>query len=598
MASPNDPRAPQNWRDKYLALTDEQDALKQQHRKLAALLTRALLRLSVLSDGIDERLDACIGGLRRALRSQTTTLEQLTEVVDTLDGRIKVIAEQKSKKPVHLIKLIRTLVDQLKKVKVQEHTLAQLNLCQTSAKLADDSPEALAKLLTTLINVQAAVLSDAQNGGKAPEPFWRRWFSSSTTPSAQPDAEPTKFPSSEEQATTFSSQTIEGEVMLASELEIDSDDKPLDQTQSNAQPMRDYAKEVVGREEPPFATINPAICVVLDELIRQIEPPASAKENYQEARRLLDKGLNWFELVPLLENLSLVIVSAIDSSQQEFEAYLTLLNERLQQAGEALLRSDQLNGERRKSSAQMQSSVNMSLDDLRNDVANAHDLSLLKAQVNSRIDAMVGAMSTFVDSEKQHDVPLGDQLNALVEKVREMEEQSQKTEERIEEQRQLALRDVLTQLPNREAYNQRTEQEFDRWQRYQRPMVLAVADVDFFKRINDGFGHLAGDKVLRVIAKMLRKRLRKSDFVARFGGEEFVIILPETTVEQAIPILDGVRLAIANCPFHFREKPVSITLSFGVAEPTKGETPEQVFQRADKALYAAKNNGRNRIERS
>jgi diguanylate cyclase len=152
---------------------------------------------------------------------------------------------------------------------------------------------------------------------------------------------------------------------------------------------------------------------------------------------------------------------------------------------------------------------------------------------------------------------------------------------------------VLTQLPNREAYNQRLDQELDRWQRYQRPMVLAVADVDHFKRINDGFGHLAGDKVLRVIAKILRKRLRKTDFVARYGGEEFIVLLPETTMEQAIPVLDSVRQAIANCPFHFRETPVSITMSFGVSAPGKDETSGALFERADKALYAAKNSGRN-----
>lgn len=599
MASPNDPRAPQNWRDKYLALTEEQDALKQQHRKLAALLTRALLRLSVLSDGLDERLDACLGGLRRALRTQSTTFEQLTEVIDTLDGRIKVIAEQKAKKPVHLIKLIRVLIEQLKKVKVQERTLAQLSVCQLHAKQADDSPEQLARLLTEMISVQAAVLADAQNGGKAVEPFWRRWFSGgSPAPVPQLNTEPVK-PASfiEEQNDADSVMPLEGEIMLASELEMDSEQKPAEQADAAPQAMRDYAKEAVGREEPPFATINPAICLVLDELIRQIEPPATAKENYQEARRLLDKGLNWFELVPLLENLSLVIVSAIDSSQHEFEAYLTLLNERLQQAAEALLKSDEINGERRKSSALLQDSVSNTLEDLRKDIVDAHDLGLLKTQVNNRIDAIVGAMATFAEQEKQHDMPLGDQLNALVEKVREMEAQSRDAEQRIEEQRQLALRDVLTQLPNREAYNQRIEQEFDRWQRYQRPVALAVADVDFFKRINDGFGHLAGDKVLRVIAKMLRKRLRKSDFVARFGGEEFVIVLPETTVEQAIPILDGVRQAIANCPFHFREKPVSITISFGVAEPDKNDTPASMFERADKALYKAKNAGRNRIER-
>jgi len=600
MATPSDPRqAPQNWRDKYLMLSEEQDIIKQQHRKLVALLTRGLLRLSVLSDGMDERLDACLGGLRRALRNQSTTLEQLTEVIDTLDGRIKVLAEKKTDKPVQLVKLLRVMLEQMRKVKMRDTTLAQLKICQLNLKRADDSPEQIAKLLTEMIQAQAAVLVDAQSLAQPAPSLWSRWFSSSPVKENHTvSQESSPAPAIKSETSVDEPAVLEGDVMLASDLEIDSetdDDAPSGKT-DDAQIMRDYAKEAIGREEPPFANINPAICLVLDELIRQIEPPATAKENYKEARRLLDKGLNWFELVPLLENLSLVIVSAIDSSQHEFEDYLKLLNERLQQAAEALLQSDQLNGERKKASDALQASVASTLDNLRQDVADAHDLSLLKNQVSQRIDAIVGAMSTFGETEKNHQVSLGDQLNALVEKVREMEAQSQQAEQRIEEQRQLALRDVLTQLPNREAYNQRIEQELDRWHRYQRPMVIAVADVDHFKRINDGFGHLAGDKVLRVIAKMLRKRFRKSDFVARFGGEEFVILLPETTLEQAMPILDGVRQAIANCPFHFREKPVSITISFGVAVPQKNDAPAALFERADKALYAAKNAGRNCVQ--
>jgi len=166
-------------------------------------------------------------------------------------------------------------------------------------------------------------------------------------------------------------------------------------------------------------------------------------------------------------------------------------------------------------------------------------------------------------------------------------------EQRMLEQQRLALLDSLTQLPNRNAYEQRLAYEFERWQRYQRPLVLAVCDLDHFKLINDNFGHLAGDKVLRIIAKTLRKRLRKTDFVARFGGEEFVILMPETEQQEAQQTLEAIREAVAASPFHFRDKPVAVTLSIGIAAFSNGVTSDDIFERADTALYQAKQGGRN-----
>jgi diguanylate cyclase len=122
-----------------------------------------------------------------------------------------------------------------------------------------------------------------------------------------------------------------------------------------------------------------------------------------------------------------------------------------------------------------------------------------------------------------------------------------------------------------------------------------VCDIDHFKRVNDTYGHQAGDKVLRIIARSIASRLRKTDFIARFGGEEFVVLMPETSAEQAYAVIDHIRESIAECPFHFKEKPVTITLSFGVTAFAGENKPDAVFARADKALYQAKEQGRNRV---
>ena len=158
-----------------------------------------------------------------------------------------------------------------------------------------------------------------------------------------------------------------------------------------------------------------------------------------------------------------------------------------------------------------------------------------------------------------------------------------------------AISDPLTQLPNRAAYNERVEQEVAHQRRYQHPLTMVVCDLDHFKRINDGYGHLAGDKVLRLVAKLISDRLRDTDFVARYGGEEFVVLMPETAVEKARVAIEKVRKAIADSPFNFGGQPVQITMSFGITSVRVEDGSHDVaFQRADDALYQAKQQGRNR----
>lgn len=154
----------------------------------------------------------------------------------------------------------------------------------------------------------------------------------------------------------------------------------------------------------------------------------------------------------------------------------------------------------------------------------------------------------------------------------------------------------MTGLPNRAAWSERLDLEVARQQRYGGQLLLAVLDVDHFKRINDSFGHLAGDRVLKIIANELRKRLRKTDFIARFGGEEFALLLPETPMDAGLRLLDSLREGIQACPFHFKGARLEVTLSAGLANFAEKDVAEDVFERADQALYRAKGAGRNRVE--
>jgi len=175
-----------------------------------------------------------------------------------------------------------------------------------------------------------------------------------------------------------------------------------------------------------------------------------------------------------------------------------------------------------------------------------------------------------------------------------VENEGENLRRRLQEKHEQAVRDPLTGLFNRLAYDERIVQEFARWKRYGQSMVLMMIDIDHFKAVNDTYGHKAGDKALVLIADQIRNHLRESDFLARFGGEEFVVLMPETNIDAAIIAADKLLKAVEQCEFHYQNSKVNITVSAGLAQLRKDDTTEGLFQRADQAMYRAKEAGRNR----
>lgn len=161
----------------------------------------------------------------------------------------------------------------------------------------------------------------------------------------------------------------------------------------------------------------------------------------------------------------------------------------------------------------------------------------------------------------------------------------------------LATTDSLTGLLNRRSLSERLDQEIYRAQRYGIPLSLILFDIDHFKRVNDGWGHAAGDQVLREIAQETQRLLRRTDLVGRYGGEEFVVLLPETKVTEAVSLARRLNWQISQKVIAFkRGSPLVVTVSAGVAALAPDENGEKLIQRADQALYRAKEGGRNRVE--
>lgn len=164
----------------------------------------------------------------------------------------------------------------------------------------------------------------------------------------------------------------------------------------------------------------------------------------------------------------------------------------------------------------------------------------------------------------------------------------------VEKVRQLAFRDGLTGMYNRRVFEERIIAEVTRAERYGGNVAILMLDIDHFKQVNDEFGHLLGDEVLKQAASIFTRQLRKVDFVCRFGGEEFAIILPSSTLESAAAVAEKLRRAFHAHEFSGIPRPV--TISIGVAAfPEHGARRNTLVQAADKALYQAKQDGRNRV---
>jgi diguanylate cyclase (GGDEF)-like protein len=204
---------------------------------------------------------------------------------------------------------------------------------------------------------------------------------------------------------------------------------------------------------------------------------------------------------------------------------------------------------------------------------------------------------TFVNDEPIHEQPLrdGDQVRIGRSILKFMTGENVEVQYHEEIYRLMTV-DGLTQIFNRRYFNEALEREFNRSGRYQRALSLVLFDIDFFKRVNDTHGHLAGDSLLRQMAAAVRPRLRRDDIFARTGGEEFAVLLPEIGLDGARTTAEKVRRIVEITPFRHEQKSIPCTVSLGVAALAgTEEIAEELYRLADERLYQAKEAGRNRV---
>jgi diguanylate cyclase (GGDEF)-like protein len=164
-----------------------------------------------------------------------------------------------------------------------------------------------------------------------------------------------------------------------------------------------------------------------------------------------------------------------------------------------------------------------------------------------------------------------------------------------EEIYRMTIVDGLTQIHNKRYLFEALDKELIRARRYDRQLSLLIFDIDYFKNINDQYGHLAGDHVLRELARIVQERIRRDEVFARYGGEEFVIVLPETPLAGGVALAENLRGRVETHPFSFQGERIPVTISVGCAMLSEEKSAADLIQRADDKLYEAKRGGRNRV---
>lgn len=358
---------------------------------------------------------------------------------------------------------------------------------------------------------------------------------------------------------------------------------------------------------PPDAEAEPAFSVIANHaeplILRILDNIYISEQSVGLASRIrsrVARGLNWYEFVAVLEDIATVITSTLEQERSEFQRFLNELNASLGQVQEYVQFSRDQEGAARESEKALDVAVRTQISGIAESVQVAENIGELKSTVQGQLNTILSSMDEFKEMKRRQQDAASEHSRQLEARLQAMEAESRELRLHLAQQEQLASRDALTELPNRAAYDRRVRQELDVWREVVEPgaaggLCLVVADVDHFKHINDNYGHLAGDKVLRILAKEISARVRQTDFVARYGGEEFVILLNSISLLDAERLMNNVRQKIEKCPFHFKEKQVQITMSFGVTEFGRQDMPETAFERADRALYRAKQGGRNRV---
>lgn len=353
---------------------------------------------------------------------------------------------------------------------------------------------------------------------------------------------------------------------------------------------------LIGRADTP-ATLPPNRLLL--EAIDAVAWPAELQDRvaaFAATLRADARGDAWSAVVREIGDLAAESLARAQEHARATERFLAELNGRLEELDRHMLDEDARREAAQTSGIRLGASVDSEMVSLTASVRASGSLRELQASVLGSLDRIQEHVRQHLAGENARREHAEAEAAQMRRQMHRLEQDGFDLRRQVAQTYQAAMRDPLTGLSNRRAYDLQVAQEHARWKRFGQPLALLVFDVDDFKQVNDNFGHKSGDKALVLIARVLGENRRETDFVARLGGEEFVVLLPGAEQADALRIAEQMRDAVANCGLHAHQQPVRITVSGGLAMFHGDDEPGAVFERADAALYRAKRGGKNRIE--
>lgn len=585
------------WRDKYRQSITQQEQLEKTLAAQQALLHRAVIALCGAAEGQDGEVDKRLSAIRSSLKSND--VGGFDRMIKSLD-RVTLDADKRRQNQWAAVqKNFILIANQLQNSSDSSSIKSAIKDYKKRIPKGELLPATVKRLLEdfSLLQKQVKTHPDSQKNSLISRLFTK---------------EPT---SSNKNLTKAKDETSLWEEVNDASVTVDTDEKLLlgaPPTEIEGE-LINHTSDTKYREraipeavqQPPshaaeFSHISDRVTIILTELLDHFPSVDCVEQKAIKVRQNINRGLNWYELAPTLEDIRDFIIQSSIGADDNYRAYLNHVYEELNHITLSLGVAIQEEEQQRLAKDNLHDSVSDGMKTINQALIEHNDIDRLKSAVEAQVHSIQHALdrSSNEQPHPQDQDSLTSQLTALVERVQKMEQQDAEIREQLEQEKIRAVTDTLTGLPNREAYSEKVYNEMLRWQRYQHPLSLAVLDIDYFKKVNDQYGHQMGDKVLKAVSSSVATRLREVDFMARFGGEEFVLLLPETSAEDALSMLNRTRERLAKT--HMRSKTsdgeetkFTVTVSIGIAEFTDGDSAEDVFERADKALYDAKENGRN-----
>lgn len=372
----------------------------------------------------------------------------------------------------------------------------------------------------------------------------------------------------------------------------------LDMVQLYRQQLQHQTQSTTTEEvnsHPKFIDKVQTLQAELSNLLSSIDFHGQARAKLAALRqRLLNSASPELLLSCCAEALQLIIRS-INDERLSAQHFLISLNDTLDSVRKTLARALQVQETSTDVQSELTTTLRSQITTLAATVQNATHMQDLKQQIHQHVQDMGETLTNKLEFETQTQQRLRSKLVGLQARLEDAESEVRMYKRTLNEQQFKSLQDTLTRLPSQAAFKTQLQLEYQRWQNYAAPLCVAIADIDNFKVINDTYGHNAGDKTLQVLANILKKSLRESDFVCRLGGEEFGILFPRTAPEAAQKLLEEACQQVKGIPFKFKSKIISITISIGFSSFNANDTPDRIVERSKQALYQAKSNGRDQV---